>query len=354
MMKRLGAASLLVLIVSVSIEAQSLKGVRKEFAEVGERLLPATVIVRGSGAAKHLTGSSGVIVHEDGYVLSDADATLIKVETDEEGKTKRDEKGNAIKIHGVNATVRLPAPDHRVFRAVQVHRDPETDTTPLKITDKIKGELPVVPIGSSDRLRVGSFVLVAGTVFGHKESEPSLSLGIVSALIGRKEPGAGRFETVYTSATVVRGSNGGPMIDKEGRLVGIISTFVQEPTSAYRALGMVTPIDKIRPRYRGVEGYEKIFPDPKTITRRSRDAGILEEAFSIVARRARASIVSIVVEREEGVEAKKTIKVPTPRADGRGYEMKDTKIDRYAGPFTGLVLSRDGFIATCTENLWKR
>ena len=190
------AAGLIVLASAASAEAQTLKGVRKEFAEIGDKVIPATVIVRASGAADYVFGSSGVIVHESGYVLSDADATLMRFETEEDGKTfKRDEKGLAIKVHGDRAKVRLPAPDHRVFSAVLVLRDAETDTSLLKITDTVKGKLPAVSMGSSDLLRVGAFSVAVGNTFGSgSETEPALSMGIVSALPPRDGGVGGKVE----------------------------------------------------------------------------------------------------------------------------------------------------------------
>ena len=123
-----------------------------------------------------------------------------------------------------------------------VRRDEETDSSLLKITDAVSGKLPCILMGSSDALKVGDFSIVVGNTFGAGvEGEPSLTMGSVSALLKRRMPDGGRFEKIYTSAAVNPGANGGPCLDAEGRLVGIVSSFETSPTSPFRALGIINP-----------------------------------------------------------------------------------------------------------------
>ncbi len=337
------AAALLALLGGIAA-GQSLKGIQQEFAAVGDRVIPATVIVRAVEVNNPgITGSTGVIVHEKGYVLSDADATLTAVTPDD--------KGQPVKRHGTDAVVRLPAPDLREFRAIVVRRDEETDTTLLRITDSVPGRLPFVPLGSSDTLKVGDFNIIVGNAFGSgQEGEPSLSMGAVSALIKRRVSGGGRYDKIYTSAAVNPGCNGGPSVDAEGRIVGIVSSFETNPTSPFRALGIVNPIDRIRAKYEGVEDFALVFPDPQAVKPRSDEAAILENAFAIVAHHAFRSLASLEVKREG---AKTTVTMLNPGRQGNPSAPPTIEVPRYDGPCSAVVISADGWILTSTANLWE-
>ncbi len=331
---------LILLLLAVPALGQSLKGMRKEFARVGDNAVPATVVVKStenSGPG----GSTGVIIHPDGYVLSDADATIVM---------SRDAAGKVTKRHTVDAIIKLPAPDHRTFLAEVLKRDPETDTTLLRITDPVK-KLPFVPLGTSDALKVGAFNITIGNAFGSgNEGEPALSLGCVSALIKRDALGGGKYQMIYTSAAVNPGSNGGPSLDAEGRLVGIVSTWERDPASPFRTLGKVTPIDLIRASFATLDCFAKVFPDPRMMKARSDEAAVLEDAFSIIARHTYPSVACIEVTRKEGTKLTKKIRNPLL---GRVKGVPPfVEVPRYQGPYSGVVYAKDGLILTCSENLW--
>ena len=339
--KRLCAA-LVVLAAALPAAGQSLRGIRKEFADVGENVIPATVIVKSDQMKGPGGGSTGVIIHPSGYVLSDADATIITAERTPEGEVK--------KTHGMDAIVQLPYPDLRKFKAVVIRRDPETDSTLLKITEERLEDLHFVPMGSSDGLLVGAFSIIVGNMFGSgQEGEPALSMGCVSALVNRTGLGGGKYEMIYTSAAVNPGMNGGPSLDAEGRLVGIISTWEADPASPFRALGKVTPIDRIRARYADLDCFDEVFPDPRTLKPRSDEAAVLEQAFSIVARHTYPSVVSIEVDRGG---ATKPIKMRMQNPRNPGGPPLEIEMPRYRGPYSGVVLSKDGLVLTCNANLW--
>lgn len=328
-------APALLLLLAGPAAAQSLRGIRKDFAEIGERVIPATVIVRSPDAEKYILGSSAVLVSEDGYVLSDADACLLKLAKDQEGKI--------VKLHGRTAVVTLPAPDRRAFKAVLLRRDEESDTSLLRIQDPPK-DLPTVPLGRSDPLRIGSFLVVVSNTYGTGTgAEPALTMGVVSALPTNEGRPGGRYEAIYTGAGITAGSNGGPVVGIGGRLVGVVSGPVTEPTSPYRSLGRVTPVDRIRDLYRDVTGAGALFAPPDESADVPRDAAILEDAFAIIARHAAPSLVSLTVKRSEGA---------TTTEKMRDRAGKEVDVPLYTGPYSGLVLRRDGYLLTSTTNLW--
>ncbi len=312
-------------------DAVPLSEIDKDFTEAAEPLERATVLVRAADAQAG-PGSSGVVMHPEGYVLSDAAATLLKVEA---------VGGKPRKVYADKAVIRFP--DGKLFKATLLRRDDESDSSLLKIDDP--GSFKAVRPGSSDELGAGAFVMLCGNAFGTaNEGRPAVSLGVVSAADPRDPAdGAGRYAQLVTSAAVNPGSNGGPCADAEGRLAGIVSTWGGQRTSAWYGLGIVTPINRIRSRYRDLPCAGKVFPDPKTLPPRAHSAVALEEAFRIVARRASPAIVSLVFKREAGASHREMVNGP----DGKPVE-----IEVYQGPVSGVLYSADGYILTSTYNLW--
>ena len=115
-----------------------------------------------------------------------------------------------------NATrIEVTTKDNRRFTAKLIGRDTATDIAVLQIPAE---NLTAVPIGNSDRLQVGDFVLAVGNPFGLGQTVTS---GIVSAL-GRTGLGIEGYEDfIQTDASINPGNSGGALVDLEGRLVGI-------------------------------------------------------------------------------------------------------------------------------------
>jgi serine peptidase DegS len=112
-------------------------------------------------------------------------------------------------------TIMITLADGRATRAVVVGRDPDTDLALLSI--KLK-DLPVMPLGRSDRLQVGDGVLAIGNPLGLSQT---VTHGIVSA-IGRNQLGVATFEDfIQTDAAINAGNSGGALIDTLGELIGI-------------------------------------------------------------------------------------------------------------------------------------
>ena len=102
-----------------------------------------------------------------------------------------------------------------------VGRDPSTDLAVIKV-DPAKVKLTTVPLGDSDSLRVGDPVVAIGNPFGFDDT---VTTGIVSAL-GRQIKAPNNFSidhTIQTDAAINPGNSGGPLLDQQGRVVGINS-----------------------------------------------------------------------------------------------------------------------------------
>jgi len=120
-----------------------------------------------------------------------------------------------------------------------VGRDTETDIAVLKIKSE---HLTAVPLGDSDKLQVGDFVVAIGNPFGLGQTVTS---GIVSAL-GRSGLGIEGYEDfIQTDASINPGNSGGALVDLKGNLVGI-NTAILAPGGANIGIGFAVPINMAR------------------------------------------------------------------------------------------------------------
>jgi len=117
-----------------------------------------------------------------------------------------------------------------------VGTDPETDLAVIRI-DAV--DLPVIPIGDSDALKVGQWVLAVGSPFALSQS---VTQGIIS-YIGRSDVGLAAYEDyIQTDAAINPGNSGGALVDLDGRLVGI-NTAIMTRTGSYQGIGFAIPVN---------------------------------------------------------------------------------------------------------------
>ncbi len=126
--------------------------------------------------------------------------------------------------------------DGRETIARTIGIDSDTDLAVLKIG---LDDLPVIPIGDSDQLRVGDIVLAIGNPYDFGQT---VTQGIVSA-IGRKRLGITTFDNfIQTDADINPGNSGGALITANGDLVGI-NTAIYSTTGGSQGIGLATPIN---------------------------------------------------------------------------------------------------------------
>lgn len=156
---------------------------------------------------------SGVIISEDGYILTNNHV----VEGAEELTVTRADKEE--------------------FSAKLIGRDSKTDLAVLKI--EATSPLPVAAMGDSEALQVGDWVLAIGNPFGLGHSVTS---GIVSAK-GRII-GAGPYDDfIQTDASINPGNSGGPLFNMRGEIVGINTAILPYG----RGIGFAIPINTAKP-----------------------------------------------------------------------------------------------------------
>jgi serine protease Do len=150
---------------------------------------------------RNVSGGSGFIVAKDGFIMTNhhvvENATKLVVTLDDGSK----------------------------FDAKVIGTDPLLDLALIKVD--AGRELPTLPLGDSDKLRVGQWVMAIGNPL---EFERTVTVGVVSGLkrqvlIGRTIPGIANF--IQTDAAINFGNSGGPLLDAQGRVVGINTAIVR-------------------------------------------------------------------------------------------------------------------------------
>ena len=154
-----------------------------------------------------------------------------------------DEAAHVITNHHVIAKadlIRAQLADGRIADARIVGRDPDTDLAILQLD--LKKNVPVMPLGHSDRLRVGDVVLAIGNPVGLSQT---VTQGIVSAT-GRGQLGVATFENfIQTDAPINVGNSGGALINANGELVGI-NTAVLAKNLGVEGIGFAIPVNLVR------------------------------------------------------------------------------------------------------------
>lgn len=159
---------------------------------------------------KEATGS-GVIISSDGYIVTN----------------------NHVVEGADELTVTLN--DNREFSARIVGTDKQTDLALLKVNAK---NLPTLPIGDSDKLKVGEWVIAVGNPYNLSST---VTAGIVSAKsrgLGASQNGIESF--IQTDAVINPGNSGGALVNTQGELVGI-NAMLYSQTGSYSGYGFAIP-----------------------------------------------------------------------------------------------------------------
>jgi serine protease Do len=171
---------------------------RRQQPEQSERMQAAT--------------GSGVIVRSDGYILTN----------------------NHVVAGADRVTVRLK--DGREFKG-DVKLDPDTDLALVKIDAK---NLPALPFADSDKIKVGEWVMAVGSPF---QLRGTVTVGVVSAIrteVDRTNRAPYYVDAIQTDASINPGNSGGPLVDLDGRIVGI-NGMIYSPSGGNVGIGFAIP-----------------------------------------------------------------------------------------------------------------
>jgi len=166
---------------------------------------------------EHVGSGSGVIIREDGYIVT-----------------------NNHVVNGASE-IEVTMDDGKSFKADLIGTDPVTDVALIKIDGQ---NLPTVPIGDSDKLRLGEWVIAIGSPYGLTST---ITAGIVSAK-GRSLGDSREFKIesfIQTDAAVNPGNSGGALVNIKGELVGI-NTAIYSNTGSYAGCSFAVPVNMAR------------------------------------------------------------------------------------------------------------
>ena len=155
---------------------------------------------------------SGVIVSNDGYILTN----------------------NHVIEGAENITVILP--NGREYKATVIGRDAGRQGTDLAVLKIDGNNLPILPLGNSEELQIGEWVIAIGSPFGLAQT---VTRGMVSAK-GRTSPGIDIKYTdfIQTDAAINRGNSGGALINIRGELIGINTAIATGSGLSYGNVGV--------------------------------------------------------------------------------------------------------------------
>ena len=165
-----------------------------------------------------MSSGSGVIISEDGYIVT-----------------------NNHVIEGADE-IEVTLNDNRKYKAKLIGKDPNTDLAVIKVKEE---GLLSIQYGSSDRVKIGEWVLAVGNPFNLTST---VTAGIVSAKgrnidILRRQYGIESF--IQTDAAVNPGNSGGALVNLRGELVGI-NTAIATPTGTYAGYSFAVPVSLVK------------------------------------------------------------------------------------------------------------
>ena len=205
------------------------------FADIAERLNPAVVNIDATsrGDARRRPARS-----PDG-----PEPFLRPPQRDRDGPRRSAGTGFMIDADGFILTnhhvidgadrIMVQLTDGRTLRAERVGSDPDTDIALIKVESS--RALPFAPLGDSDSLRVGEWVIAIGNPLAY---EHTVTVGVVS-FIGRKLFDSSLDRYIQTDAAINFGNSGGPLINARGEVIGINAAISSRASN----IGFAVPIN---------------------------------------------------------------------------------------------------------------
>ncbi len=246
-------------------EQQAVYDLEKQIIDVYDQASPAVVNItnrsyvyyRFMGAVPEEGTGSGFVVDSQGHIITNYHV----IENAEE--------------------LLVTLASGQVYDATVVGSDPANDLAVIRI--EAGADLPApLALGDSDKLRVGQFVVAIGNPYGLQQT---LTTGVVSAL-GRVIEGAtdNSFigEAIQTDAAINPGNSGGPLIDLQGRVIGVNSQIIS-PSGASSGIGFAVSantVQRVAPELiaRGYYAHPwlgaDMIPLTSSVARVLRDAGV--------------------------------------------------------------------------------
>jgi serine protease Do len=242
------------------------------------------------------------------------------------------------------ARIRVRLTDRRELPAVRVGSDPSTDLALLKVDAR---GLPTVPLGDSDRLKVGDWVCAIGNPL---EFDHTVTVGVVSSK-GRKIFNQSFDSYIQTDAAINPGSSGGPLVNLAGEAIGISAAVSSEaqgigfaiPSNVARAvLRQLRDSGHVRRGYLGIQLHE-VEPDL------ARLLGLKEARGALV-----VDVLAGEPAEKAGLRRWDVITAVSDRPIASGDDLVRTVSAQPPGSEVRLQVVRDGAPLTLTARLSER
>ena len=189
--------------------------------------------------AQQRSTGSGVILDPSGYIVTNAHVVQGAFKVQVQLPASRRSAGRSIL-----------SPRPRVVGAQVVAVDEETDLSVLKVEEL---ELPFLELADSDSVRPGQLVLAFGSPLG---LDSSVTLGVVSAVARQLEPDDPMIY-IQTDASINPGNSGGPLVDIDGRVVGI-NTLILSQSGGNEGLGFAAPSNIVRNIFEQIRKFGRV------------------------------------------------------------------------------------------------
>jgi serine protease Do len=156
---------------------------------------------------------SGFIIHKDGYIVTNHHVV---------------DGAQEIEVRTVGG---------EVYSATVIGSDPKTDVALIKLKDG-PSDLPYAPLGDSDKIEIGEWVMAIGNPYG---LEHTVTVGIVSA--EGRAIGAGPYDDfIQTDASINPGNSGGPLFNTAGEVIGMNTAIIP----GGQGLGFAVPVNMVK------------------------------------------------------------------------------------------------------------
>ncbi len=212
---------------------------QSEMINAIEKITPSVVSIRVTKDANllesfvvgskdyQISGGTGFVVTENGLIITN----------------------KHVLVDDESAVYSVTFSDHSEYYADVVSRDPFDDVAVMQIrTDGEPQKFPVAKLGDSSKLKVGQNVLAVGNALAQYEN--SVTAGIVSAKgrdILAQDASRDAFSSlsglIQTDAAINFGNSGGPLIDLDGKVVGMNTALVESGSN----IGFAIPVDDLKP-----------------------------------------------------------------------------------------------------------
>ncbi|MBI2202319.1 MAG: trypsin-like peptidase domain-containing protein [Candidatus Rokubacteria bacterium] len=242
--------------------------------------------------------------------------------------------------------IRVTLSDERVFPARLVGADRLTDLAVLGIDG---GKLPTVPLGDSAKIAIAETVVAIGSPLWI-DGGPTVTVGIVSAL-GRSMEQEGLpslHNLIQTDAAINPGNSGGPLLDLDGRVVGITTALIR---SAH-GIGFAISVDTARPVIRALIADGRVVRPSLGLVAVSVTPQVAHAKELAVSRGALVVRVNASGAADSaGVVAGDVITAVGDRAVRDVHQLHELVFQRRAGEGVRLTVWRDGRTVTTTAVL---